>query len=299
MEVESDDDLDMDASLPGDDESSSGESLTRSIPVRILGAVTLIIWLQIAFAVLFSIPGPPSISLTAALFGVMTLTSFFLACGNIRFRWRLLLAIGLGTLLTLVLPYNRLAGFVVVMGMGLASIGLTLFNRFLVSLVFGEKSLKWRFTLFGLMAFTTIVALVAFAVKSLMPHVVPLDVLIGLLVLVFLAWVLAFQCVPLWSRNYAEALCLVGSAMMLALTAPAIAHECLSAALQNPPTFLQVQLPTWSAIGLIWLLLYPLWLGFYALDWSLVHPNWKQHPSPIPPTSTAATTEEADVLMDN
>ncbi|MBI1249720.1 hypothetical protein GC197_17990 [bacterium] len=268
------------------------------VPVCILllvGQLTTILWL------LFSMPsGPMEYSIFFRL-GLVGAAGFYFACGRLPWPLRLL-SVAL-TVIMCVLSLRGPDSFegIVVMGtVALIVTGLSYVIRMILAAILGESSPRQRFTIFGLMLVTSIVALCVFAFQWAAPSSADPKSLLGML-LMFTLFGLAFsaQGITLWANRLSELFVFAALALGLAFATPFFLYGVVISLSPNPPpggigAFLWL---TWFMMITFWLVLYPLWFALRGLGIELIDPGWKLGATQPSSPSRPGKEEDVDVLM--
>lgn len=231
-------------------------------------------------------------------FGQAGIAGFYLACGWAKWWARCLVAAGTTATLviTLVEPTGLfsfiLFGVIVVM-----SAGFTYLVRMIVAVVRGESSPTKRFTIFGLMVVTAIIALVA-VLMSRAPELADTSFATTLVLFSSLiALTLAAQCSPLWGTTTRQVVTFFAGGVSLAVILPFVYLGLMFGLEDRLPDTLKTAFDFSVMIFTTWVTLYPLVFVFYGMGGSLVDPSWKLKPRHHRPAMPARAKAEVDVLM--
>lgn len=284
---------------PAEDHSTATPS-APSRSLRILGVFSLLAWAMLVLGCLFQ---PTAFNFDIKVYISYSLTvfsGFYLACGNARWWARWLLA---SLIVLLILAAHdgseRVEGTTYFGVLAMIAAGFTYASRMIISAIRGESNPLQRFTIFGLMVVTAITAVCLVALNRLLLSEGEPSIVLLVVILIGLGFALMAQCVPAWTCNKRQAVTVVAIALVLAFLTSLILHQVFYYVDNTAPSFYDVLLPIWMITGFMWLVLYPLWFGFYALGWRLIDPSWKF--GPRYQTESPARIEEkaVDVLMED
>lgn len=268
--------------------------------MQLWGALSLLTWTLLIFAGLFVGTGPRLEINMYVSYSLTTIAGFYLACGNARWwvRWLLL---GLAVLLIIFAHFNpdKYEGIAYFSIMGMISAGFTYLGRMIISAFRRESSPKQRFTIFGLMLATAITAVCMVALNHLVDSDGGPPVTLIIVVLILLGFMLTAQCAPLWTRTKWEALAFAVSGLLLAIPAGALIYVILHYFDNGRQAVDEIFFPISMMTFFVWLTLYPLWFGFYALGWTLIDPSWKLGPRYESKSPAKLEREDIDVLMED
>ncbi|WP_144970138.1 hypothetical protein [Bremerella volcania] len=172
-------------------------------------------------------------------------------------------------------------------------------SRMIISAFRRESSPRQRFTIFGLMIVTAITAVCLVALNLFLGSESSPSALLVIVILILVGFALTAQCASAWCRTKWETLVVALVALLVAIPAALGVHVLLHYVNKSPTEAGDVLIPIGTMVLFMWMLLYPLWFGFYALGWTLIDPSWKLGPRHVAGPKVAAPEEEFDVLMED
>ncbi|MBA2113168.1 hypothetical protein [Bremerella alba] len=233
-------------------------------------------------------------------FGQAGVAGFYLACGWAKWwvRWLAALVAVLALSTTMLQQYN-FAAYVLFGVLIMISAGFTFLVRMIVSVIRGESSPSQRFTIFGLMVVTAIVAVCVVAMSNVPQFQEPARGTSLALMMALFGLCLISQCSPLWTTSQRQAISFAGSAFSLAAVMPFAIYGLIYLYQNQMPPIMNVVLPCWLMVFTTWATLYPLMFVFYGLGGALVDPSWKLKSRHESSPSPRHIESEVDVLMDD
>ncbi|MBI1249719.1 hypothetical protein GC197_17985 [bacterium] len=232
--------------------------------------------------------------------GLIGATGFYLACGRIFWplRWLLVALI----VLFCSLPNRQediVMLFVQQLTLAILIAGFTFLIRMILAVVLGESSPRQRFTIFGVMLTTLIVASSVFALQS----VNTFDEGSGqifefILILSTLGLSFSAQGIALWASRPIHWIIFVSLALVLAVAAPFVLFIGLNWSIGPPPPsgLDAFTWPLWGMLISFWLILYPASFALRGLGVELIDPGWKLGAVDTKPPRKRQD-EDVDVLM--
>jgi len=284
----------------GDDAASADPYDLEATKWLVPAALVLFAMLLTEVVVLFAWRTPGDEFGIFIRFGQAGIAGFYLACGWAKWwvRWLAAAVVVLALSITMLQQAADVVAYVMFGVLIMISAGFTFLVRMIVAVLRGESSPTQRFTIFGLMIVTAIVAVCVVAMSNIPEFQEPARGASMVLMMALFGLSLIAQCTPLWTTSQPQALAFVGSALSLAVVMPfAIFGVIYVFGAQLPPLW-DVLLPCWLMVFATWVTLYPLVFVFYGMGGALIDPSWKlkprhqREPQPVPAES------EIDVLME-
>lgn len=296
MEADHDEAFSSTAIHAGDDASADSYDL-EATKWLVPAALVLFAMLLLEIVVLLAWRTPSDIGIFLR-FGQAGIVGFYLACGWAKWWVRWLVAAGsvLGLSVTMLQPQDPVS-YVMFGVLIVISAGFTFLVRMIVAVIRGESSPTQRFTIFGLMLVTGVVAVCTVALNQLPEFQ---DTARGSSIILMMACFglcLIAQCSPLWTTNPRQAIAFAASAISLALVMPFGIVGVIYVLQDQMPEMWNVVTACWGMAFTTWVTLYPLVFVFYGMGGALVDPSWKLKPRHERSLKPARVEPEFDVLL--
>lgn len=233
-------------------------------------------------------------------FGQSGIIGFYLACGWAKWwvRWLTAIAAVLAFSLTMIEQLNP-DDFINFSVLIMTSAGFTYLVRMIVSVIRGESNPLQRFTIFGLMIVTAIVAACAMGMNQLPEFQEPARGASMVITMAMFGLSLIAQCALLWTTTRRQLIAFGVSALVLAFIMPFAIYGVFYLSQDRMPPISRMLVPCWVMIVTTWLTLYPLVFVFYGMGGSLINPSWKLKPRQKSAPRTARGEADVDVLMED
>lgn len=299
MEADHDEALSSTA-IAADDAASADPYDLEATKWLVPAALVLFAMLLTEVVVLFAWRTPGDEFGVFIRFGQAGIVGFYLACGWAKWwvRWLVAFAAVLAFSITM-LQQADIAAYVMYGVLVMISAGFTYLVRMIVAVIRGESSPTQRFTIFGLMVVTAVVAVCAVAMSNIPEFQQPARGTSTVLMMALFGLSLIAQCSPLWTTCQRQASVFAGSAFSLAAVMPFAIYGLIYLFQDRMPTIWEVVIPCWLMIFTTWVTLYPLVFVFYGMGGSLVDPSWKLKPRHASAPRPARFESEVDVLMED
>ncbi|PQO36838.1 hypothetical protein C5Y96_06640 [Blastopirellula marina] len=260
-------------------------------------ALVLFAMLLLEIVVLFAWRSPGETGVFIR-FGQAGIVGFYLACGWAKWwvRWLTAFAAVLAFSLTMLELLDPVA-FIMFGVLIMISAGFTYLVRMIVAVIRGESNPTQRFTIFGLMIVTAIVAVCAMGMSNLAEFQEPARGASMVIMMAFFGLSLIVQCALLWTTTRRQAIAFGGSALSLAFIMPFAIYGVIFLSQDRMPPMSRVLVPCWLMVLTTWVTLYPLVFVFYGMGGSLINPSWKLKPRHELAVRPAKTETDVDVLM--
>ncbi|MEW4565121.1 hypothetical protein AB1K70_21530 [Bremerella sp. JC770] len=299
MEVDQDEACTSSANAAGQDASADPYDL-EATKWLVPAALVLFAMLLLEVVVLFGWRTPGGEYGIFIRFGQGGIAGFYLACGWAKWWVRWLVALGAMLAFSVTMLQQGDPVAYVLFGMLIViSAGFTYLVRMIIAVIRGESSQTQRFTIFGLMIATAIVAVCVLGMSNLPEFQEPARGASMVLMLAIFGLSLIAQCSPLWTVTWRQAFALAGSALSLALVMPFVIYGVIYVFQDRMPSIWEVVQPCWLMVLATWATIYPLVFVFYGLGGSLIDPSWKLKPRSEAPSKPGRVEEDIDVLMED
>ncbi len=231
-------------------------------------------------------------------FGQAGIVGFYLACGWAKWwvRWLAAVVAVLAFSITMLIQADLVA-YVMFGVLIMISAGLTYLARMIIAVIRGESSSTQRFTIFGLMIVTAIVAICTLAMSNLPEFREPARGVSMVIMMILFGLSLIAQCALLWTTTRQQTLAFAGSALSLAFIMPFAIYGVIYLSQDRMPPIWDVIVPCWAMVLTTWVTLYPLVFVFYGMGGSLIDPSWKLSPRQERAARPTRTEPDVDVLM--
>lgn len=284
--------------LHADDAASTDQYDLEATKWLVPAALVLFAMLLLEIVVLLAWRTPAGDIGIFLRFGQAGIVGFYLACGWAKWwvRWLVAFFAVLAFSITMLQLWDAVA-YVMFGILIMISAGFTFLVRMIVAVIRGESNPAQRFTIFGLMLVTGIVAVCALAMSNVREFQDSARSVSLVLMMMLFGLALIAQCSPLWTTTQRQTIAFVGSALSLAIIMPFFIFGVIYVVQERTPPIWDVVLSCWLMIFTTWVTLYPLVFVFYGMGGSLVDPSWKLKPRHKSQLRPARTETEVDVLM--